>query len=134
MNAPSTFSPTARLAMIAVVIDLALVMVFVLIGRGSHDEGFTVLGSLNTAWPFLTGLAVGWLAARAGRKPLSLRRTAAPVWASTVVIGVILRAVSGQGVAVSFVIVTLLVLAVFLFGWRALASFAVKRRASPTGR
>jgi hypothetical protein len=134
MNAPSTSSPAARLAIIAVLLDLALVMVFVLIGRGSHDEGFTLLGSLNTAWPFLTGLALGWLAARGWRKPLSLGRTASPIWASTVVIGVILRAVSGQGVAVSFVIVTLLVLAVFLFGWRALASFAMKRRASTIER
>jgi FlaA1/EpsC-like NDP-sugar epimerase len=95
--------------------DLVLVLVFVLIGRGSHEEGFTLLGTLNTAWPFVAGLALGW-------------RTALPVWASTVVIGVLLRALSGQGVAVSFVIVTLLVLAAFLFGWRALARLVVTRR------
>jgi len=108
--------------------DLILVLVFVLIGRGSHDEGFTLLGTLNTAWPFVTGLALGWLVSRAWRTPLSMRRTALPVWASTVVVGVLLRALSGQGVAVSFVIVTLLVLAAFLFGWRALAGLVVTRR------
>ena len=108
--------------------DLVLVLVFVLIGRGSHDEGFTLLGTLNTAWPFVTGLALGWLVSRAWRTPLSMRRTALPVWASTVVVGVLLRALSGQGVAVSFVIVTLLVLAAFLFGWRALAGLLVTRR------
>ena len=124
----STPVAAPRLAAIAIAIDLVLVLVFVLIGRGSHDEGFSLLGSLNTAWPFVSGLAVGWLVARAWRNPLSMRRAALPVWASTVIIGVALRALSGQGVAVSFVIVTLIVLAVFLFGWRALASLALKRR------
>ena len=117
-----------RLALVAAAADLILVLVFVLIGRGSHDEGFTLLGTLNTAWPFVTGLALGWLVSRAWRAPLSMRRTALPVWASTVVVGVLLRALSGQGVAVSFVIVTLLVLAAFLFGWRALAGLVVSRR------
>ncbi|KJC62868.1 DUF3054 domain-containing protein [Agreia bicolorata] len=116
-----------RLALIAAAADLVLALVFVLIGRGSHEEGFTLLGTLNTAWPFIAGLALGWLVSRAWRAPLSMRRAALPVWASTVVIGVLLRAVSGQGVAVSFVIVTLLVLAAFLFGWRALALLVVSR-------
>ena len=117
-----------RLALIAAVADLVLVLVFVLIGRGSHEEGFTLLGTLNTAWPFEVGLALGWLVSRAWPEPLSMRRAALPLWASTVVIGVLLRALSGQGVAVSFVIVTLLVLAAFLFGWRALAGLVVTRR------
>ena len=117
-----------RLALAAAAADLILVLVFVLIGRGSHDEGFTLLGTLNTAWPFVAGLAVGWLISRAWSGPLSMRRAALPAWASTVVIGVLLRAVSGQGVAVSFVIVTLLVLAAFLFGWRAIARLIVSRR------
>jgi hypothetical protein len=119
--------PVARPAIIAAAADLVLVLVFVLIGRGSHDEGFWLVGSLNTAWPFIVGLAVGWFAFRAWRAPLSLVRSALPVWASTVVVGVALRALSGQGVAVSFVVVTLLVLALFLVGWRALASLVLTR-------
>jgi peptidoglycan/LPS O-acetylase OafA/YrhL len=118
---------SSRIATAAVVLDTALVLVFVLIGRSSHDEGFSLLGSLDTAWPFVIGLCVGWLVSRAWRAPLSLTRTALPVWASTVVIGVALRALGGQGVAVSFVIVTLLVLAVFLVGWRAIAVLVVSR-------
>ena len=124
----STPVAAPRLVLIAAVADLVLVLVFVLIGRGSHEEGFTLLGTVNTAWPFVAGLALGWLVSRAWRDPLSIRRAALPVWASTVVIGVLLRAVSGQGVAVSFVIVTLLVLAAFLFGWRAIARLIVSRR------
>lgn len=43
------------------------------------------------------------------------------VWISTVVIGMLLRKASAQGVAVSFVIVASTVTAVFLLGWRGLA-------------
>jgi hypothetical protein len=117
-----------RNPLLAAAVDTALVLVFVLIGRSSHDEGFSLLGSLDTAWPFFVGLAVGWIISRGWRAPLSFRHTALPVWASTVVVGVALRALSGQGVAVSFVIVTLLVLAVLLLGWRALAALIVSRR------
>lgn len=130
----STPVAAPRLVIIAAAADLVLVLVFVLIGRGSHEEGFTLPGTLNTAWPFAAGLALGWLVARAWRAPLSMGRAALPVWASTVVIGVLLRALSGQGVAVSFVIVTLLVLAAFLFGWRALALLVISRRHRRTAR
>jgi len=41
----------------------------------------------------------------------------------------VLRAVSGQGIAVSFVIVTAIVLAVFLLGWRAIALLVRRLRA-----
>ncbi|SKA98914.1 Protein of unknown function [Agreia bicolorata] len=125
----STPVASPRLAISAAAADLVLVLVFVLIGRGSHEEGFTLLGTLNTAWPFVTGLALGWLVSRAWRAPLSMRRAALPVWAFTVVIGVALRAVSGQGVAVSFVIVTAIVLAAFLLGWRLIATVVSRRRA-----
>jgi hypothetical protein len=41
------------------------------------------------------------------------------VWISTLAGGMLLRVVSGQGTAVSFVLVAGVVLAVFLLGWRA---------------
>ena len=109
-----------RLPAIALPIDAVLVLVFVLIGRASHDEN-PVLGALVTFWPFAVGLVVGWLVARAWRAPLAVVRTGLPVWAVTVVVGMLLRVVSGQGVQPSFVVVTAVVLAAFLVGWRALA-------------
>ena len=42
----------------------------------------------------------------------------AAVWAGTLVGGMLLRALTGGGVQVSFVIVAGVVLAVFLLGWR----------------
>jgi len=113
---------------VAAVVDAALVLLFVAIGRRSHDEDGAVLGFLTTAWPFLAGAAIGWLAARAWRRPLTVWPTGVVVWLAAVVLGMLLRALSGQGVQPSFVIVTALVLAAFLLGWRALVVLVVRIR------
>jgi hypothetical protein len=39
------------------VLDTALVVVFVSIGRTSHAEGLDVAGVAGTVWPFLAALA-----------------------------------------------------------------------------
>ncbi|NUS44280.1 MAG: DUF3054 family protein, partial [Mycobacteriaceae bacterium] len=65
----------------------------------------------------------------AGRERLrgtELVPTGACVWLGTLAGGMALRALSGQGVAASFVIVAAAVLAVFLFGWR--AAYRISRR------
>ena len=43
---------TRRLAACALGLDVLSVMVFVVIGRRSHDEGSAVAGALETAAPF----------------------------------------------------------------------------------
>jgi len=113
----SIISRTAALSFGA---DAVLVLVFVLIGRASHDEN-PVLGALVTYWPFAVGLVIGWVVSRGWKAPLALVRTAVPIWICTVAIGMLLRALSLQGIQLSFVIVTTVVLAVFLVGWRAIA-------------
>jgi hypothetical protein len=122
-------APLPTTLILSAAADLVLVLIFVLLGRGSHDEGFSVVGSLDTAWPFVAGLAVGWLTSRAWRFPRGVTYPGVVIWASTAVIGVVLRTISGQGVAVSFVIVTAMVLAVFLLGWRLIAAVVSRRRA-----
>lgn len=111
----------------AAIVDVVLVVVFVLIGRASHSEG--PLGTLVTLWPFLGGLAIGWIGARAWRTPFRLRWTGLTIWAATVIVGMLLREVSGQGVQLGFVIVTTVVLALFLLGWRGIAQLVLRRRA-----
>jgi hypothetical protein len=125
MTASRAADRTTTLSGIA---DVALVLVFVLIGRSSHDEGFSVLGTLNTLWPFLAGLVVGWLVARAWHRPTSVLRAGVPVWIATVAIGMLLRVVSAQGIEVSFVIVAAIVLGVFLLGWRAVVAWIARAR------
>lgn len=121
-------APSVRAIALAAVADFALVVVFALIGRASHGETLTIAGIAETAWPFLAGLAVGWLVTFAWRAPLAPVRTGVGVWAITVVGGMLLRAVSGQGVALAFVIVAGAVLVAFLVGWRAIAALTRRRR------
>lgn len=116
-----------RTAALAVAADAVCVVIFCTIGRRSHAEGLTIAGIAETAWPFLAGTAVGWLAARAWRRPLSLTPTGVLVWVCTVAVGMVLRKLSGQGVAVSFVVVASLVTALLLLGWRG-AVLALRRR------
>lgn len=123
---------------IALVVDLVLVIVFAAIGRATHDGdvlGPFGSGLATTAWPFLAALLVGWLVTRAWRGPLAIVRTGLPVWAVTVILGMVLRALSGQGVAVAFVVVAAVTLALFLLGWRAIARLATRgRRAAARAR
>lgn len=124
---------TSRTAALALLADVVAVAVFVLIGRRSHDETSALLGFLHTAWPFLAGLGVGWWWLAVWRHPTRVWPEAVGLWLITVAVGNLLRVVSGQGTALSFIIVTLVVLAAFLLGWRVVFS-AVQRRRPPTGR
>ncbi|SHV50579.1 transmembrane protein [Mycobacteroides abscessus subsp. abscessus] len=110
-----------RSAALAFVADVVLVVIFCAIGRRSHAEGITLAGVAHTSWPFLTGTVAGWALSRGWRRPTALNPTGLVVWISTVVIGMLLRKASAQGVAVSFVIVASTVTAIFLLGWRGLA-------------
>lgn len=106
----------------AAALDVALVLVFVLARRRTHDDPLALTGLATTAWPFLAGLALGWVVTL-----LLLRRRPATVsagvvvWAATVAGGMLLRAASDQGTPPSFVVVATVVLGVFLVGWRVVA-------------
>jgi hypothetical protein len=117
-----------RLARVAVALDVCCVLVFVVIGRASHTQGESLAGIASTSWPFLCGLAAGWAAARAWRRPLALRPAGLVVWLGTVAVGMILRVVSGQGTAVTFIVVALAFLGLFLLGWRVLGRLVTRRR------
>jgi hypothetical protein len=104
-------------------IDVACVLLFCAAGRRSHDEGLNVAGIATTAWPFLSGTALGWLLSRAWRRPSAVYPTGVVVWLSTVVVGMLLRKVTSAGVAGSFVVVAATVTAALLLGWRAIAQF-----------
>lgn len=107
-----------RRAVPAFLLDVAAVLLFATIGRASHAEGVTLAGVLLVAWPFLVALALGWAFARTrGGWPTRVRGSLV-VWLTTVVVGLALRVATGGGFAWSFGVVTLLVLGVFLVGWR----------------
>lgn len=118
----------------AAVVDLVLVILFVLFGRTSHGEQLSPGGFFTTLWPFLVGLAAGWGVARAWRRPLSVGRTGLVVWVVTVVVGLLLRLVSGQGAPFAFVVVASIVLGAFLVGWRVLLVALDRRSTRPSYR
>jgi hypothetical protein len=122
---------SSRPAALAVALDVAAVLVFVAIGRTSHDHGVSAGGMASTSWPFLAGLAVGWVAIRAWRQPVALVPTGVGVWLSCVAVGMVLRVVAGQGTALAFIAVALAFLALELLGWRLLARVGSR---SPAGR
>jgi hypothetical protein len=119
-------SPVVR-AVGALLLDAVLVVAFALTGRASHDENVWA-GLWTTAWPFLAALVLGWLLTLAWRAPAAPLRTGLGVWAVTLVGGMLLRAASGQGTAVAFIIVAAVVLLVLLVGWRAVAALVQWRR------
>jgi len=100
-------------------VDVVCVLAFCAVGRRSHDEGLDVAGIATTAWPFLSGTALGWLVARAWRRPTAVVPTGVVVWLCTVAVGMLLRKATSAGVAASFVVVASSVTAVLLLGWRA---------------
>ncbi|MBF6159391.1 DUF3054 domain-containing protein [Nocardia cyriacigeorgica] len=110
------------------VVDALLVVLFCAIGRQSHDEA-VLAGLLRTVWPFAIGLAVGWAVAVVAASRMygegtrfdgsSLWPTGVLVWLGTLAGGMVLRSISGQGTAFSFMLVAAGVLALFLLGWRA---------------
>ena len=112
---------------LAVAGDIVCVVVFCALGRRSHAEGLTLAGIAETAWPFLSGTLAGWLIARAWRAPTAIAPTGVIVWLATVVVGMLLRKASSQGVAVSFIVVASVVTALLLLGWRAVAALVRKR-------
>jgi hypothetical protein len=97
------------------------VLAFVAIGRASHHDGESVAGLASTAWPFLAGLAVGLLAARAWRRPTAIVPAGIGAWLGTVIVGMLLRVAAGQGTAPAFIGVALAFLGLFLLGWRVAA-------------
>lgn len=102
----------------ALAVDVVLVLLFAGLGRSTHS--LDAAGLLLTAWPFLTGVLLGWVVWRVHRDPFVVWPRGVALWLTTVAVGMGLRLLVGEGTAPSFVLVTLAVLAVFLLGPRAL--------------
>ncbi|UWX95806.1 DUF3054 domain-containing protein [Arthrobacter zhaoxinii] len=109
-------------------LDLVLIVVFAALGRQSHEHGLTLPGILATALPFLLACLLSWAAVRAWRRPAQLWPAGVVIWLGTVAAGLAIRALAGGGTAVSFQVVTLAVLGVFLLGQRTVWTAAARRR------
>jgi hypothetical protein len=111
----------SRRAVIAALADIASIVLFVAIGRRNHDEGEAVDGIATVAAPVLIALVVGWIVARAWRRPMQVD-AAFIIWPITVALGMVLRnLVFDRGTALPFIIVATIFTGVFLVGWRLVA-------------
>jgi hypothetical protein len=119
-------SSTSRADTSWFVFDVAVVVIFVVIGRHTHHHAETLEGVLSTTWPFGVGLLVGWAGVLATHRRPSSLASGVVIWLSTVAIGMVLRVVSGQGTAVAFIAVALGFLGLFMLGARVAVT---KRRA-----
>lgn len=119
---------SGRIVVAAAVADMVLILLFAAVGRDAHQRDGAVTGVLLTAWPFLAGAALGWLAGRVWRAPLPAVRAGLPVWLGAVGGGMLLRGVTGQAVVPAFIIVALLSLGLLLPGWRLLWAAAARFR------
>ena len=87
-------------------------------------------GLIETAAPFVIGLALAWVVSRAWRDPWSWQ-TGAVVWIVTLGAGMLLRRFAfDDGTAASFVIVAAGFLGAFLNGWRLVARSLTRRRST----
>lgn len=126
---PMSSTPPRDRVPLAVGLDVFAVVLFVALGRRSHDESGAFTAVVETAAPFLIGLAVGWWATRAWRRPTNIL-TGLAIWPTTILIGMIVRnLVFDRGTATSFVIVATLFVGALLVGWRVVLRLVDQRRA-----
>ncbi len=112
---------------IALVVDLVLVILFTIIGHYTHSNDLDPQGIVTTAWPFVAALVVAWVVAAVWDRPLSPLASGTGIWAITVLLGLVIRGLTGAGgdpgqVPVSFMIVATTLNFITLVGWRVIAT------------
>lgn len=111
-------------AWVAALFDLLCVLAFTALGVRAHAQTDHLL---RVAVPFLAALAIGWLIARPLKNMASLR-AGAVIWLTTLIGGMLLRRLGGDGTALPFVLVATTFLAVTMLGWRLIAALGSRRR------
>ena len=115
---------------IAAAADVAVLVLFVVIGRRNHHEDAGLVGFLRVWWPFVVGLLVAWLVTGLARAPVAWPRAVA-AWLVTVGVGMTVRiVVQGRSLSVAFTIVSLVFVGAGMLGWRAVVRVAERRRAA----
>lgn len=116
-----------------VVADLVCVLVFAFAGKTSHEASASDWVVLAIVWPFALAAVLAHVALLLrGRQTRRTWPEGGVVLAVTYVLGMLLRAISGRGIAVGFLVVAVLFLALTMLGWRCVAQLVVARRTSRT--
>jgi hypothetical protein len=105
---------------VAALADVAVLVVFVLVGRRNHHEDAGFDGFLRVWWPFAVALVVAWVTTGLWRAPLAWNRAVA-AWVVTVLVGMALRILAeDRELKGAFVVVALLFVGAGMLGWRAI--------------
>ena len=109
-------------------VDVAWIALFALLGRESHEGDTAALAVLGVAWPFLASYAATALVVDLRRHPRAVGRGAV-VWLGTVAGGMAIRTVlEGRLPETAFIVVALAFLGAGLVGWRLVAALVGRRR------
>ncbi len=112
---------------LALVVDLLFVVVFTVIGHWTHAKNLEISGIIDTAWPFVVALVLAWVLNAVWVAPAAPLRTGVGLWATTVLLAMVLRAVIGEGTAGTFIIVAASFNFVTLVGWRVVTAASRSR-------
>lgn len=120
---------TRRAWLPALLADLLCVLVFAFGGKSSHEAGDSNLVVLAIVWPYALAAVLAHVVLLArGRQPRRVWPEGIAVVATTYIVGMLLRAGSGRGIAVGFLVVAAVFLAVTMLGWRSVAQLLARRR------
>lgn len=111
------------------IFDGVAVIVFALIARMSHNSAdlpFSLLGVLQTAWPFLLGTVIGWLilvfGLRAAHRAAELK-PGLVVWGCTVLSGVTIWGIKHAAFPRPlFMLISAVTTAILMLIWRGIVS------------
>lgn len=121
------YSP-ARVATLLLV-DVALVSVFAMIGVASHDGELSLVTVGRAALPFLLAYLIPALLFSPHKNINNTVLVGIPLWISTILGGALLRYIIFQDTSAGgFLLVTTAVLGVFLLGRRLVSSYICKKR------
>lgn len=106
--------------------DIASILAFALLARIAHNSPelpLSFVGWLDTAWPFVTGIILGWILDLAKKwEPSHVAPGGVAVWLVTVITGLGIWGIRHSAFPHwSFIIVASSMSALFLLGWRAIA-------------
>lgn len=107
----------------APLLDIVALILFAIFARAAHPP-FTLFEVANTFWPWAVGALLGWIIVSVLHLPAKYGDYAegAVVWVSTLVGGLALWAlVHGRMPHYTMIIVTVIVSALLMFGWRVIA-------------
>ena len=116
--------------LVPLVADLACVLALAIGGKSSHEASDLFWVVLAIVWPFALAAASAhlWLVS-GGRQTRRVWPEGVSVLAATYVLGMLLRALSGRGLAPGFLIVAAVFLALTMLGWRVVVHLVLRRRA-----